>query len=259
MLTLSQRPCGSRLPSLVLRRSRLVTFAMDPVPLRKLASNIAYARRCSKKEGLVEIALMLSQVLHAVREEVQHREDSMTTQVEACTQTLETGTTQVEACTQALEIGTQTETIHFGDDMDYTSCCSEDGELHGDVVVSEAEETQFLNRDGVMQDEGLDDQSRATQLLAQPVGSSCEQNWPMSDQQWDFFCQKIQDLSEPLSVATMDELLVVFRGKLHALRGLKLEAASESEASVLDYQQSKCKALMALLLNRRKDCTGAVT
>ena len=226
---------------------------MDPVPLRKLASNIAYARRCSKKEGLVEIALMLSQVLHAVREEVQHREDSMTTQVEACTQTLETGTTQVEACTQALEIGTQTETIHFGDDMDYASCCSEDGELHG------TEETQFLNRDGVMQDEGLDDQSRATQLLAQPVGSSCEQNWPMSDQQWDFFCQKIQDLSEPLSVATMDELLVVFRGKLHALRGLKLEAASESEASVLDYQQPKCKALMALLLNRRKDCTGAVT
>ena len=157
----------------------------------------------------------------------------------------------MEACTQALEIGTQTETIHFGDDMDYASCCSEDGELHGDRGNTVLESR--------MQDEGLDDQSRATQLLAQPVGSSCEQNWPMSDQQWDFFCQKIQDLSEPLSVATMDELLAVFRGKLHALRGLKLEAASESEASVLDYQQSKCKALMALLLNRRKDCTGAVT
>ena len=81
----------------------------------------------------------------------------------------------------------------------------------------------------------------------------------MSDEQLDFFSQKIQDLSAPLTVATMDELLVLVRGKLHALRQLKHEASSESDASDLDHQQSNCKALTALLLSRRKDCIGAVT
>ena len=65
-------------------------FAMDPTPLRKLIANIAYVRRCSKKEGLAETSLMLSRVLHAVREEIQNREDAL--RVEACTQTMETGT-----------------------------------------------------------------------------------------------------------------------------------------------------------------------
>ena len=194
---------------------------------------------------------MLSRVLHAVREEIQNREDAM----------------RVEACTQTMETGTQTETIHLMDAEGYTSCCSEDGEFHGAPTT---EETQLLNCDPDMRDAGLDDQ-RSVQLATQSRDrsfgelppqqqcSSCEKSWPMSDEQLDFFCQKIQELSEPLIVATMDELLVLMRGKLHALRQLKREASSESEASDLDHQQSNCKALMALLLIRRKDCIGAVT
>ena len=57
-----------------------------------------------------------------------------------------------------------------------------------------------------------------------------------------FICEKVQDLRKLLRAATIDQLLVLFRGKLHALRGLKQEAA-----------------LMALLLNRRNSCTGSVT
>ena len=161
---------------------------------------------------------MLSRVLHAVREEMQYREDAL----------------RVEACTQTMETGTQTETIQLMDAEDYASCCSEDGEFHGAPAT---EETQLLNCDRDLRDAGLDDQwsvQQATQsrdcsfeeLPPQQQGSSCEKGWPMSDEQLDFFCQKIQDLSEPLTLATMDELLVLMRGKLHTLRQLKHEASS---------------------------------
>ena len=100
---------------------------------------------------------MLSQVLHAVREEDQNREGATTTQVGECTQTTETGT--------------QTETTQFEYDVDYASCGSGDDDLHGYVANPEEEKTQLLNRDRAMQNEGSDDPC-SVQRETQSLGSS---------------------------------------------------------------------------------------
>ena len=207
--------------------------------VRKLAANLAYARRAAKRLGLGEVASSISRVLQAVVEqEAKLAASHVATQTDTSMEVFRS-----EAC-----VATQTELTSDASAAPPLNDMALDYELEAREIASFMDEMECDSEDGDVD---------AAVPCSQTANSVVEEEdahlsmTPFSDQWLQYYLGMLETDSARLTAPTLDGLITDVRHRLQDMR--RSSAGFSTDSEECDHKQKNCITLMRVLLRYRQD------